>query len=70
MFDICPLHYKAKAIFNIPTPPAAVQSFGISMHNVLYEFYKQVREGEIPSLNDLQDLLHSFHTLYHLLHEE
>ena len=31
MFDICPLHYKAKVIFNIPTPTAAVQSFGISI---------------------------------------
>jgi len=57
MFDICPLHYKAKVIFNIPTPPAAVQSFGISVHNTLYRFYKQIQEGEKPSLKKLQDLL-------------
>jgi DNA helicase-2/ATP-dependent DNA helicase PcrA len=38
MFDICPLHYKAKVIFNIPTPKSPVQSFGISMHNTLYDF--------------------------------
>jgi len=57
MFDICPLHYKAKVIFNIPTPPAAVQSFGISVHNTLYKFYKQIQEGEKPSLKNLQDLL-------------
>jgi len=57
MFDICPLHYKAKVIFNIPTPPAAVQSFGISVHNALYRFYKQIQEGEKPSLKKLWDLL-------------
>src|SRR3989338_2452062 len=57
MFDICPMHYKAKVIFNIPTPPAAVQSFGISVHNTLYRFYKQIQEGEKPSLKKLQDLL-------------
>lgn len=53
MFDICPLHYKAKVIFNLPTPIAAVQSFGISMHNALYNFYKQIDEGISPSLNQL-----------------
>lgn len=57
MFDICPLHYKAKVIFNIPTPPAAVQSFGISVHNTLYRFYKQIQKGEKPSLRKLLDLL-------------
>jgi DNA helicase-2/ATP-dependent DNA helicase PcrA len=57
MFDICPLHYKAKAIFNIPTPPAAVQSFGISLHNTLYSFYRRIREGETPSLAEVLELL-------------
>ncbi len=57
MFDICPLHFKAKAVFNIPTPPAAVQSFGISMHNALYNFYRQVQEGTIPSLDELLEML-------------
>lgn len=46
MFDICPLHYKAKVIFNIPTPIAQVQSFGISLHNALFKFYKRHQEGE------------------------
>ena len=57
MFDICPLHYKAKVIFNIPTPTAAVQSFGISMHNTLYRFYMLVQDGTFPSRDDLQDIL-------------
>ncbi|MBI4097968.1 MAG: ATP-dependent helicase, partial [Candidatus Levybacteria bacterium] len=57
MFDICPLHYKARVILNIPSPPTAVQSFGISMHKTLQNFYKQVQEGFIPSLNDLAKIL-------------
>ena len=57
MFDICPLHYKAKVIFNIPTPAAAAQTFGISIHNTLYNFYKQVQDGNIPTLNQLIEIL-------------
>lgn len=59
MFDICPLHYKAKVIFNIPTPIAPVQSFGISMHNTLYVFYKKVLENDIPAYEELRDILKS-----------
>jgi len=56
MFDICPLHYKAKVIFNLPTPTAAVQSFGISIHNTLYNLYKQISEGATPSLERLLEI--------------
>ncbi len=57
MFDICPLHYKAKAIFNIPTPIAGVQSFGISIHSTLYNFYKNIQDGKTQSLKDLLNIL-------------
>jgi len=57
MFDICPLHYKAKVIFNIPTPKSPVQSFGISLHNTLYNFYKAVRKGRTPTLTELKKML-------------
>lgn len=57
MFDICPLHYRAKVIFNIPTPIAQVQSFGISLHNCLYKFYKLHQEGEKVSLPILLNIL-------------
>jgi DNA helicase-2/ATP-dependent DNA helicase PcrA len=57
MFDICPLHYKAKVIFNLPTPTAAVQSFGISIHNALYNFYKLVDSRKAVSLKDLREIL-------------
>jgi len=57
MFDICPLHYKAKVIFNIPTPKSPVQSFGISMHNTLYNFYKDVLDGHNPTLTEFKKIL-------------
>ena len=57
MFDICPLHYMAKVILNIPTPIASVQSFGISLHNTLYKFYKQAEEKTQPSLEELKKIL-------------
>lgn len=57
MFDICPLHYKAKVIFNIPTPKSPVQSFGISMHNTLYNFYKEVIEGHVPTFSEFKKIL-------------
>ncbi len=56
-FDICPMHYKARVIFNIPTPPAAVQSFGVSIHNTLYKLYKYAQEGKTLGLEELLDLL-------------
>lgn len=56
-FDICPLHYKAKVILHIPTPQSFVQTYGISIHNTLYKFYKKIQEGEKPTLKDLQDTL-------------
>ncbi|OGH11716.1 MAG: hypothetical protein A3B38_03375 [Candidatus Levybacteria bacterium RIFCSPLOWO2_01_FULL_36_13] len=57
MFDICPLHYKAKVIFNLPTPPSGVLSFGISMHKTLYEFYKLIMDKKTPAKSSLIKLL-------------
>lgn len=57
MFDICPLHYKAKVIFNIPTPPSHVQSFGISLHSTLYNMYKSFEDGKFPTLSKCQEIL-------------
>jgi DNA helicase-2/ATP-dependent DNA helicase PcrA len=45
-FKTCPLHYKLKYRLRIPTPPSAAQSFGISMHQTLKEFYEAVKVGE------------------------
>lgn len=56
-FDICPLHYKARYILGLPTPSSAAQSFGISLHETLDEFYKIVLSGEKVSKEFLLELL-------------
>ena len=44
-------------IFNIPTPTASVQSFGISIHNTLYNFYKKLQQENNLTLNNLLEML-------------
>lgn len=56
-FDICPLHYKAKVIFKVPTPTTSVQSYGISVHATLYDYYKKVQEGITPTKSELRKFL-------------
>lgn len=56
-FDVCPLHYKAKVILKIPTPPTANQSSGISIHKTLQKFYQQVIDNEKPSKKTMMDIL-------------
>lgn len=45
-FRLCPLHYKLRYILNIPTPPSASLSFGISIHNALRDFYEVHEAGK------------------------
>ena len=37
-FQMCPLHYKLKYVYKLPTKPSASSSFGVSIHNTLKEF--------------------------------
>jgi DNA helicase-2/ATP-dependent DNA helicase PcrA len=38
-FDLCPLHFKARYILNIPTPNSAPITFGSSIHDTLHELH-------------------------------
>lgn len=44
-FNICPLHYKLKYIYKVPTPQSASQSFGTTMHATLKNFYEEIANG-------------------------
>ncbi len=48
-FKTCPLHYKLRYIYKVPTPQTASQSFGTTMHTVLKDFYLKVGKGEKPT---------------------
>ena len=56
-FRTCPLHYKLRYIYKIPTPPSAAQSFGTSIHETLKEFYQLVKSGTKPSEKMLLKIL-------------
>jgi DNA helicase-2/ATP-dependent DNA helicase PcrA len=44
-FKTCPMHYKLKYIYKLPTPASASISFGVSIHDTLKKFVAN------PSLN-------------------
>lgn len=39
-FQTCPLHYKLKYIYKLPTKASASSSFGVSIHETLKEYFK------------------------------
>lgn len=41
-FQTCPLHYKLKYIYKLPTKASASSSFGISIHETLKKFYQEI----------------------------
>lgn len=45
-FDMCPLHYKLKYILKMPGQPAPALSFGISLHNVMKDYYQALINKE------------------------
>ncbi|MBI4100611.1 ATP-dependent helicase [Candidatus Microgenomates bacterium] len=56
-FMNCPLHYKLKFILKIPTPPSSAQSFGISLHAALRDFYRLKITDKNPGEEKLLALL-------------
>ncbi len=59
-FNVCPLHYKLKYIYKVPTPPSASASFGTSIHLTLKNFFEQVASGAKPSDKLLYKLLEDY----------
>lgn len=56
-FKTCPLHYKLRYIYKVPTPPSASQSFGTAMHATLKNLYEEVESGKRPTDKLLYELL-------------
>ncbi|KKT58838.1 MAG: ATP-dependent DNA helicase PcrA [Candidatus Amesbacteria bacterium GW2011_GWB1_47_19] len=46
----CPLHYKAKYILKLPTPPSAASGFGNTIHRTLRDFFDQTARGLKPDI--------------------
>lgn len=58
-FNICPLHYKLRYLLKIPTPVTVSQSFGISVHAALRDFYQRFLEDKNTNINQALILLKS-----------
>lgn len=55
-FKVCPLHYKLKYIVGIPSPVSSAQSFGITIHKTLADFYSRHKGGLEATLDNLLKL--------------
>lgn len=55
-FKACPLKYKFRYYFKIPTPQAHAANFGSSVHNTVNKFYEEIKAGKSPSLERLKEL--------------
>lgn len=56
-FRVCPLHYKLRYILKVPTPPSSSQSFGISIHDTLKDFYLSIKGGKKASKRLILNIL-------------
>lgn len=56
-FNICPLHYKLRYLLKIPVPQSAAQSFGVSVHSSLRDFYQKLRENEKLKIDEVLTIL-------------
>ncbi len=56
-FQTCPLHFKLKYIYKLPTPVNASASFGITIHATLKAFYDEIVKGVRPSDKLIIELL-------------
>lgn len=54
-FEHCPAQYRYQYLQKIPIAPSGVQNFGITIHQVLHQFFKKARKDKM-SLGDLLDL--------------
>ena len=55
-FEACPLKYKFRYYFKIPTPQPHAANFGSSIHNTVNAFYEQRKAGKEVGLEGLQEL--------------
>lgn len=56
-FEICPLQYRYKYLFRLPTPPSPAQTIGNVLHRTLKEFYQtQIINREKLSLEKILEI--------------
>lgn len=56
-FTTCPLQYRYRYLQRIPIPSSAAQTFGITLHQTLDDFYKIAKDDKTPTEKQLLNLL-------------
>lgn len=56
-FDMCPLHYKLKYILKIPPQPVPALNFGVSIHNVMKDYYQALINKEKVDQGVIENML-------------
>ncbi len=52
----CPLLYRFKHVLRIPVLPTPPMIYGLALHEAVKDYLRRKREGERPSLSDLQSV--------------
>ena len=55
-FKTCPLKYKFRYLFQIPTPSPHAANFGSSVHDAVNLFYFRLKDGVEPTMDLLNDM--------------
>lgn len=55
-FQMCPLKYRFRYLYQLAEPLSHAASFGSSLHNTLNAFYQELKKSTAPSLDRLQEL--------------
>src|SRR5581483_1556477 len=50
----CPLLYRFKHVLQIPVLPTPQMTYGLALHEAVREYLRRKRDGERPTLRDLQ----------------
>lgn len=58
-FDMCPLHYQLRYTYRVPAFPSPAQSFGISVHGALRDYFQKIVRGEKISPDEVETLLNA-----------
>jgi len=56
-FSTCPLQYKFRYLFNLPSEPVGILSFGNTIHNTLRSFYEHLQNNPQEVSDNLLPLL-------------
>jgi len=56
IYKNCPLQYKYQYVLKIPTTPTAAESFGVTIHQTLQQFYQAYQNDSVVDFNLLIEI--------------